>query len=106
MVTENGVADAGDKPLAENLCDVPRAMFYQDYLRYVAAAIRDGADVRAYFAWSLLDNWEWTRGYTERFGLVFVNFTDPQLRRRPKASALWLADFLHGGPRGTGASAA
>jgi beta-glucosidase len=54
--------------------------------------IRKGADVRGYFAWSLLDNFEWTYGYTQRYGLYHVDFTT--LKRTPKLSATWFKEFI------------
>lgn len=56
---------------------------------------RDGADVRGYFAWSLLDNFEWAQGYTKRFGLVYVDYKNG-LVRHPKSSAYWFMRFLKG----------
>lgn len=58
---------------------------------------RDGVDVRGYFAWSLLDNFEWSQGYTKRFGLVYVDYRN-DLSRHPKSSALWFLRFLRGDP--------
>ena len=58
----------------------------------MAEAIRAGADVRGYYVWSLLDNFEWGAGYANRFGIVRVDF-DTQ-RRIPKASARWYADLI------------
>lgn len=55
---------------------------------------RDGANVKGYFAWSLLDNFEWAYGYTVRFGLNFVDYNDG-LKRYPKNSAHWFKEFLH-----------
>jgi Glycosyl hydrolase family 1 len=55
-------------------------------------ALAEGADIRAYFAWSLFDNLEWSHGYTKRFGIVRVDF-DTQ-KRTPKASAKWLASVI------------
>jgi beta-glucosidase len=57
---------------------------------------RDGVDVRGYFAWSLLDNFEWAQGYTKRFGLVYVDYKNG-LSRHPKSSAYWFLRFLKGG---------
>ena len=60
--------------------------------RAVHAAIQQGVDVRGYFAWSLLDNLEWSLGYSKRFGLVHVNFET--LERTPKDSARFYADVI------------
>ena len=65
FIFENGVADAKD---------VKRSRFITDHLRWLHLAIGEGADVRGYFYWSLLDNFEWTEGFTQRFGLVEVDF--------------------------------
>jgi beta-glucosidase len=58
----------------------------------VADARAQGADVRGYFAWSLLDNFEWAYGYAKRFGIVHVDYDTQQ--RTPKQSALWLRDTI------------
>ena len=58
---------------------------------------RNGADVRGYFAWSLMDNFEWADGYGTRFGLLYVD--RQTLERRPKMSAQWFASFLGGHPQ-------
>ena len=54
---------------------------------------RNGVNVKGYFAWSLLDNFEWADGYTVRFGMVYVDFND-ELRRYPKKSTKWFRKFL------------
>jgi len=62
------------------------------YLRCLRQAMDDGVDVRGYFQWSLLDNFEWAAGYSQRFGLVHVDF-DTQART-PKASYHWFRDLI------------
>jgi lactase-phlorizin hydrolase len=58
-------------------------------------AIRlDGVNVRGYTLWSLIDNFEWSRGYNEKFGIHYVNFSDPSRTRVKKASARWYADLI------------
>ncbi|MEZ5248314.1 MAG: family 1 glycosylhydrolase [Ilumatobacteraceae bacterium] len=69
--------------------DERRIRYYDAHLRAVAAAIEQGVDVRGYFAWSLMDNFEWAWGYSQRFGLVYVDYATQQ--RIPKASAHWYA---------------
>lgn len=51
--------------------------------------------MKGYTAWSLMDNFEWGAGYTEKFGLHYVNFTDPSLPRMPKRSAIWYKHLIH-----------
>jgi beta-glucosidase len=62
------------------------------HLEATARAINDGARLAGYFAWSLLDNFEWARGYQKRFGIVFVDFATQ--RRIPKASARFYSDVI------------
>jgi beta-glucosidase len=90
VITENGLPDdtmgaPGD--------DQSRIDFLRDHLLAVQRATADGASVLGYHAWSLLDNFEWARGYTQRCGLVHVDF-DTQ-RRTPKTSARWLTDVIN-----------
>ncbi|XP_068344998.1 beta-glucosidase 42-like [Pyrus communis] len=96
-VTENGMDDEDNdtSPLHEMLDDKLRVSYFKRYLSAVAKAIRDGADVRGYFAWSLLDNFEWAQGYTKRFGLVYVDYKNG-LSRHPKSSAYWFLRFFKG----------
>ena len=58
------------------------------------AAIDDGCDVIGYTAWSLMDNFEWARGYSEKFGVHSVNFKDPSRPRTPKKSAGWFKNVI------------
>ncbi|KAL5976895.1 hypothetical protein ACLOJK_021231 [Asimina triloba] len=94
-ITENGVGedDDADLPLVKALNDKMRVDFYRDHLSALLDAIRSGVDVRGYFAWSLMDNFEWIYGYTTRFGLTFVDYKN-DLKRHPKLSALWFKKFL------------
>ncbi|XP_059665648.1 beta-glucosidase 42-like isoform X2 [Cornus florida] len=97
-VTENGMddEDSDTSTLSEMLDDKLRVNYFKGYLASVAQAIKDGTDVRGYFAWSLLDNFEWAQGYTKRFGLIFVDYKNG-LSRHPKSSAYWFSRFLKGG---------
>ncbi|MFG3258162.1 GH1 family beta-glucosidase [Streptomyces sp. NPDC048172] len=86
-VTENGAAYE-DKPDAQGqVHDPERIAYLRDHLDAVRRARAEGADVRGYFLWSLLDNFEWAYGYSRRFGAVHVDF-DTQVRT-PKSSARW-----------------
>lgn len=75
-ITENGIADAADKR---------RAKFIVDHLKWTHKAIEEGADVRGYMHWSLLDNFEWDSGFAKRFGLIEVNHKTMETRIRPSA---------------------
>lgn len=75
-ITENGLADAKDEK---------RAKFIKDHLFWVHKAIREGVDIRGYFYWSLLDNFEWEKGFWPRFGLVEVDYKTMERKIRPSA---------------------
>ncbi|XP_039118811.1 beta-glucosidase 13-like [Dioscorea cayenensis subsp. rotundata] len=94
-ITENGVDDNNikDLPLKDALEDNVRVSFYYGHLRYLQSAIKKGANVKAYFAWSFLDDFEWDAGFTVRFGLGYIDYND-NLKRYPKKSALWFRQFL------------
>ncbi|RHN56530.1 putative beta-glucosidase [Medicago truncatula] len=94
-VTENGIDEKNDPtlPLEEALKDIDRIHYYQDHLSYLQSAIRIGVNVKGYFAWSLLDNFEWGEGYTVRFGMNFVDYNN-DLKRYQKLSAQWFKNFL------------
>ncbi|XP_058094328.1 beta-glucosidase 42 [Magnolia sinica] len=96
-VTENGMdeEDSETSSVPEALDDKKRVDYYKGYLAAVAQSIRDGTDIRGYFAWSLLDNFEWAQGYTKRFGIVYVDYKNG-LSRHPKSSAIWFSRFLKG----------
>ncbi|XP_039016436.1 beta-glucosidase 18-like [Hibiscus syriacus] len=95
FITENGFceSDKSEKGLTEeSLNDANRVEYLSGYLDAVAEALRKGADIRGYFLWSLLDNFEWTLGYTIRFGIHHVDYTT--LKRTPRTSALWYQQFI------------
>ncbi|TQD73022.1 hypothetical protein C1H46_041457 [Malus baccata] len=92
ILSENGMDDPGNVTLAEGLRDTTRANFYRSYITQLKKAADDGANVMGYFAWSLLDNFEWRLGYTSRFGIVYVDFKT--LKRYPKMSAYWFKKLL------------
>ncbi|XP_031385205.1 beta-glucosidase 12-like [Punica granatum] len=80
-------------PLKQQLYDLMRIDYYYSHLAYLLRAIKDGANVKGYFAWSLLDNFEWGNGYAVRFGINYVDYLDG-LKRYPKYSAFWFKSFL------------
>jgi beta-glucosidase len=86
-VTENGAAYADVRTHDGRVHDVERIAYLEAYLGAVDAALEHGVDVRGYFVWSLLDNFEWAEGYSKRFGLVYVDY--PTLERVPKDSFEW-----------------
>lgn len=88
-ITENGCAYADGPGKDGAVHDARRIAFYHDYLREIERAIKDGADVRGYHAWSLLDNFEWAEGFSKRFGLTYVDFKTQQ--RTIKESGQWYA---------------
>ncbi|WP_372349878.1 GH1 family beta-glucosidase [Streptomyces sp. KL116D] len=85
VVTENGCA-------YEGVDDQERIAYLDGHLRALHRALAAGVDVRGYFVWSLMDNFEWAEGYTKRFGLVHVDYATQV--RTPKASYGWLRDAL------------
>ncbi|CAL1391182.1 unnamed protein product [Linum trigynum] len=94
-ITENGVDEASNEDLSleQALADETRINYYQQHLASLNKAIKKGADVKGYFAWSLLDNFEWASGYTVRFGINYVDYK-LGLKRYPKHSAHWFKNFL------------
>ena len=90
-ITENGAAY--DDPVVDGRCADPRRIEYLDqHLRALRAAMDAGVDVRGYYQWSLMDNFEWALGYDKRFGLVHVDFET--LERTPRDSAFWYRDVI------------
>ncbi|KAL0945754.1 hypothetical protein HGRIS_012043 [Hohenbuehelia grisea] len=95
FVTENGFAVKGENslPLDQAIQDSPRLNYFRGTTASLMSAIvEDGVDVRAYFPWSFLDNFEWADGYDTRFGVTYVDYTTQV--RTPKASAKFLAKWF------------
>jgi beta-glucosidase len=90
-ITENGMANA-DVLADGRINDAPRIAYLRSHLLALGRAIELGADVRGYFYWSLLDNFEWNSGYAKRFGLIHTDYATQQ--RTPKDSAAWYRDFI------------
>ncbi|KAI4872874.1 hypothetical protein NFI96_014971 [Prochilodus magdalenae] len=91
-VTENGVSERGDI----DLNDVHRIHYYENYINQaMKARLIDKVDIRGYTAWALMDNLEWAMGYSERFGLYYVNRSDPSLPRVPKKSVAYYATLVN-----------
>ncbi|MEJ2150813.1 MAG: family 1 glycosylhydrolase, partial [Chloroflexota bacterium] len=91
-VTENGVAFA-DPPVRDGTVqDDHRIRYLHDHFKQAARAIEAGVPLRGYFVWSLLDNFEWSYGYTKRFGLIHVDLETQA--RTLKASAGWYRDVI------------
>ncbi|KAJ4954276.1 hypothetical protein NE237_011059 [Protea cynaroides] len=97
FITENGYPDASydNAPVEDLLNDTKRIEYLSSYLASLTTAMRNGADVRGYFIWSLLDNFEWTSGFSLRFGIHYVHYNTSN--RIPKLSAKWYKEFLEGG---------
>jgi len=85
FVTENGIC-------INDLDDQKRIVYLDQHLRALRRAVAQGADVRGYMEWSLMDNFEWAEGYAKRFGLVSVDFATG--KRTPKPSYHWYRDFI------------
>ncbi len=91
-ITENGVAYADVVDEDGRIDDTDRIAFVEQHLRAAYRAVEQGVDLRGYFYWSLLDNFEWAEGYAKRFGLVHVDYGTQ--RRTPKASAAWYSRVM------------
>lgn len=92
-VTENGCGGRDAPDAAGEIPDQHRIRYLNAHIGAVRQAVEAGADIRGYFVWSLLDNFEWSAGYADRFGLIYVDFATQ--KRIPKASARWFADLTH-----------
>ncbi len=91
-VTENGMCENSLPDGSGEINDTRRIRYMNDYIGAMAAALRDGCDIRGYFSWSLMDNFEWAHGFSKRFGLVYVDYAT--LRRTPKSSYFWYNNLI------------
>jgi beta-glucosidase len=91
-VTENGAAFGDVRAHDGGVHDLERTAYLESHIDAVGRAVADGAPVKGYFVWSLLDNFEWAMGYSKRFGLVYIDY--PTLERVPKDSFFWYRDFI------------
>ena len=92
FVTENGAAFVDPDPADGLVRDPRRRAYLQRHIEAARDALASGVDLRGYYAWSLLDNFEWAHGYSQRFGIVFVDYRT--LERTPKESALYYRDVV------------
>lgn len=93
-ITENGAAYA-DRLENGSVLDHQRINFYERHFEALLKAMRQGVDVRGFYAWSLMDNFEWAKGYGKRFGLVYVDYETQE--RTLKDSGQWLRSLIQGG---------
>ena len=101
-ITENGASFADEVGEDGKVHDAQRTAYLADHLGTALAAVApggvaEGIDLRGYFAWSLLDNWEWAAGFSQRFGIIHVDFETGE--RTPKTSYDWLAEVSRLRPR-------
>ena len=95
-VTENGCSYSTAPDARGHVPDKERIEYYNGYVGQVGRAIDEGADVRGYYAWTLLDNFEWAMGYSQRFGIVYCDFENEQ-KRFVKDSGFWYRDLIAAG---------
>ena len=91
-ITESGAAFHDYVDPEGKVDDVERIAYLDAHVRAAARAIADGVELRGYYVWSLLDNFEWQDGYSQRFGLVYVDYRTQT--RIPKASARWYSGVI------------
>jgi beta-glucosidase len=91
-VTENGCAAYDYVDPEGEVKDEERIAFLEAHLRAAHEALERGVDLKGYFVWSLLDNFEWAEGYSKRFGLIYIDHGTQ--RRIPKMSARWYSEVI------------
>ena len=91
-ITENGCATDDEVNAQGEVVDLTRIMFLRAYLRNAQRAVDEGYPLKGYFHWSLMDNFEWAKGYTKRFGLIYVDYATQ--KRIPKQSFRWYQELI------------
>ena len=91
-MTENGVSWPDECDDRGRISDPRRISYFRDHLRAAHRALQNGVPLSGYFVWSLMDNFEWAKGYTQRFGIVYTDYETQE--RIPKDSALWYKDVI------------
>lgn len=92
-VTENGMCENTAPDDSGEINDVRRIQYLTDYIAAVFSAIKEGCNVRGYFLWSAMDNFEWAEGYEKRFGIIHIDYKT--LKRTPKKSYEWFKNHIH-----------
>jgi beta-glucosidase len=92
IICENGCAMPDQVQADGTINDVRRVSYLRNYLSAAHEAVQSGANLKGYFVWSLMDNYEWTSGYSKRFGIVYVDYATQ--KRTPKRSAHWYHDVI------------
>jgi len=92
FITENGLSRA-ELNIADSLTDTERIDFIASYLSWIEKAISEGVNVTKYFVWSLMDNFEWGKGFTGNFGLIRIQYKD-NYKRIPKSSLRWYSQLI------------
>lgn len=91
-ITENGAPFADSMAADGTINDIQRVQFLYDHFSAAQRAIAEGVNLKGYYVWSLLDNFEWAEGYAQRWGIVYIEY--PSLKRTPKRSAHWYSDVI------------
>jgi beta-glucosidase len=91
-ITENGASYSDGPDPSGRIRDERRLSYLRDHFAAAKRAIDAGVPLAGYFVWSLMDNFEWAKGFTQRFGIVWVDY--PTQKRLPKDSALWYSQVI------------
>jgi beta-glucosidase len=91
-ISENGLSQDDELTPNGEVLDIGRREFYRNYLISLNRAIKEGVNIRGFFAWSFMDNYEWSEGYAKRFGIIYVDYATQ--KRTPKLSAQWYSKVI------------